>query len=207
MTAAVRENPAAGRYAPPAGRRLRRRPRPDRSDRVLAAAFGDLASPLIASGLLRYYLLHAALPRLFEALSNLGSGRHGAYGIQPVPLLRRRRARRRGRVVPAGTLPDVDEDPLDHVRSLARADITASIGQHAGPEQPVGLLQCVLVPGSQAGIQRRQQVSFARIWYYGIFRCAGGHGGAAPCSREEVPMAAAGPLALEPMMSISSKLI
>jgi hypothetical protein len=204
-------NPAAGRYARLPGEGFAVGPDLTDPTGVLAAAFGDLASPLIAGGVLRYYLLHAVLPRLSEGLSNLGSGSPGAYGIQPAPapapLLRRRRARRRGRVVPAGTLPDVDEDPLDHVRSLARADITASIGQHAGPEQPVGLLQCVLVPGSQAGIQRRQQVSFARIWYYGIFRCAGGHGGAAPCSREEVPMAAAGPLALEPMMSISSKLI
>ena len=33
--------------------------------------------------MLRYYLLHAALPRLPEALSNLGFGRNGAYGVQP----------------------------------------------------------------------------------------------------------------------------
>jgi GNAT superfamily N-acetyltransferase len=49
---------------------------------VLAAAFGDLASPLIADRVLRYYLVHAALPRLDEALSNLGFGRDGAYGVQ-----------------------------------------------------------------------------------------------------------------------------
>ena len=30
----------------------------------------------------RYYLLHTALPRLSEALSDLGFGRRGAYGIQ-----------------------------------------------------------------------------------------------------------------------------
>ena len=50
---------------------------------VLAAAFADLAAPLIAGGVRRYYLLHTALPRLSEALSNLGFGRRSAYGIQP----------------------------------------------------------------------------------------------------------------------------
>lgn len=42
---------------PRAGRRLRRR------------------TPLIAGGVLRYYVFHAALPRMAEALSNLGFGR------------------------------------------------------------------------------------------------------------------------------------
>ena len=50
---------------------------------ILAAAFADLASPLVAGGFLRYYLLHPALPRLAEALSNLGFGRDGAYAIAP----------------------------------------------------------------------------------------------------------------------------
>ncbi|HTQ91773.1 MAG TPA: hypothetical protein VMK84_19995 [Streptosporangiaceae bacterium] len=50
---------------------------------VLATAFADLAAPLIAGGVRRYYLLHTALPRLSEALSNLGFGRRSAYGIQP----------------------------------------------------------------------------------------------------------------------------
>ena len=50
---------------------------------VLAAAFADLAAPLIAGGVRRYYLLHTALPRRLEALSNLGFGRRSAYGIQP----------------------------------------------------------------------------------------------------------------------------
>ena len=67
----------------------------------------------------------------------------------------------------------------------------------------------MLVPGIQAGTQRGQQVSFARIWNYGIFRCAGCHrlpGGrrssaAAPCSREAVPVPAAGTLARELMPS------
>ena len=82
MTAAVGDRAAAGR-TPACRPRIRRRPGPRRSDRVLAAGFGDLASPLIAGGVRRYYLLHAALPRLPEALSNLGFGRNGAYGIQP----------------------------------------------------------------------------------------------------------------------------
>jgi hypothetical protein len=81
MTAAVRENPAVGRYArlPAEGFAVA----PDLADPtgVLAAAFGDLASPLVAGGVRRYYLVHAALPRLTEALSGLGFGRHGAYGI------------------------------------------------------------------------------------------------------------------------------
>jgi GNAT superfamily N-acetyltransferase len=88
MTAVVRDNPA-GRYArlPAEGFAVD----PDLTDPtgVLAAAFGDLASPLIAGGVLRYYLLHAALPRLSEALSNLVFGRHGAYGIQPAAPQRR----------------------------------------------------------------------------------------------------------------------
>ena len=82
MTAAVREIPAVGRYArlPAEGFAVE----PDLADPtgVLAATFADLASPLIAGGVLRYYALHAALPRLAEALSNLGFGRDGAYGVQ-----------------------------------------------------------------------------------------------------------------------------
>ena len=89
MTATVRENPAAGRYArlPAEGFAVE----PDLADPtgVLAVAFGDLASPLIAAGVLRYYLLHTAMPRLPEALSNLGFGRNGAYGVQPTASRRR----------------------------------------------------------------------------------------------------------------------
>ena len=89
MTAAVRESPAGGRYArlPAEGFAVD----PDLADPtgVLAVVFGDLAAPLIAGGVLRYYLLHAALPRLPEALSNLGFGRYGAYGIQPAAPRRR----------------------------------------------------------------------------------------------------------------------
>jgi GNAT superfamily N-acetyltransferase len=89
MTATVRESPAAGRYArlPAEGFAVD----PDLADPtgILAVTFGDLASPLIAGGVRRYYLLHAALPRLAEALSNLGFGRYGAYGIQQAAPRRR----------------------------------------------------------------------------------------------------------------------
>jgi GNAT superfamily N-acetyltransferase len=83
MTAMVRQAPTGGRYVrlPPEGFAVD----PGLADPtgVLAAAFAGLASPLIADGVLRYYLVHAALPRLSEALSNLGFGRNGVYGIQP----------------------------------------------------------------------------------------------------------------------------
>ena len=89
MTATVRQHPAGGRYArlPAEGFAVE----PDLADPtgVLAVAFGDLASPLIADGVLRYYLLHVALPGLSEALSNLGFGRDGAYGVQPAAPRRR----------------------------------------------------------------------------------------------------------------------
>jgi hypothetical protein len=89
MTATVRQHPAGGRYArlPADGFAVD----PDLADPtgVLAVTFGDLASPLIADGVPRYYLLHPALPRLPEALSNLGFGRNGAYGIQPAAARRR----------------------------------------------------------------------------------------------------------------------
>jgi hypothetical protein len=88
MTVAVREHPALDRHArlPAEGFAVE----PDLADPagILAAAFGDLASPLIASGVLHLYLLHTALPRMHEALSNLGFGRNGAYGIQPAAPLR-----------------------------------------------------------------------------------------------------------------------
>jgi GNAT superfamily N-acetyltransferase len=83
MTATARDNPVVGRYALmlPDGFAVD----PDLTDptRVLAAAFADLAAPLIAGGIRRFYLLHTALPRLDEALSNLGFGRRSCYGIQP----------------------------------------------------------------------------------------------------------------------------
>ena len=84
MTAAVRDSRAIGRYArlPAEGFAVN----PDLTDPtgVLATLYGQFAPRLIAGGAPRHYLLHAALPRLHEALSNLGFGRDGVYGIQPV---------------------------------------------------------------------------------------------------------------------------
>ena len=89
MTATARPHPAGGRYArlPAEGFAVD----PDLADPtgVLAAVFAGLASPLIADGVLRFYLLHAALPLQAEALSNLGFGRSSAYGVQPAAARRR----------------------------------------------------------------------------------------------------------------------
>jgi len=89
MTAAVREIPALGRYARLPAEGFAVEPGLGDPTGVLAAAFADLAAPLIADGVLRFYVLHPALPRLVEALSNLGFGRDGAYGIQPAAPRRR----------------------------------------------------------------------------------------------------------------------
>jgi GNAT superfamily N-acetyltransferase len=89
MTATVRENPVFGRQARLVAEGFAVDPDIVDPTGVLAAVFGDLASPLIADGVRRYALLHAALPRLPEALSNLGFGRYGAYGIQPAAPRRR----------------------------------------------------------------------------------------------------------------------
>jgi GNAT superfamily N-acetyltransferase len=83
MAAAARENPAVGRYALLLAEGLAVDPDLTDPTGVLAAAFADLAAPLIAGGVRRYYLLHTALPRLSQALSNLGFGRRSAYGIAP----------------------------------------------------------------------------------------------------------------------------
>ena len=83
MAAAARENPAVGRYALLLAEGLAVDPHLADPTGVLAAAFADLAAPLIADGVRRCYLLHTALPRLSQALSNLGFGRRSAYGIQP----------------------------------------------------------------------------------------------------------------------------
>ncbi len=82
MAAAARENPAVGRSALLLAEGFAVDPDLTDPTGVLAAAFADLAAPLIAGGVRRYYLLHTALPRLSEALSNLGFGRRSAYGIQ-----------------------------------------------------------------------------------------------------------------------------
>jgi GNAT superfamily N-acetyltransferase len=114
MTAAVRQHPAGGQYArlPADGFAVD----PDLADPtgVLAVTFADLVSPLVASGVLRYYLVHAALPRLPEALSNLGFGRSSAFGVQPAA------ARRRSSAV---AVRIAGADDIDSVARLALVEI------------------------------------------------------------------------------------
>jgi GNAT superfamily N-acetyltransferase len=114
MTAAVRHHPAGGQYAglPAEGFAVD----PDLADPtgILAIMFGDLASPLIGAGVLRYYLVHTALPRLCEALSNIGFGRSSAYAVQPAA------ARRRCSAVAVRTAGAED---LDAVARLALVEI------------------------------------------------------------------------------------
>jgi GNAT superfamily N-acetyltransferase len=83
MAAMVREHAAVGRSALLLAEGFAVDPDLTDPTGVVAAAFADLAAPLIAGGVRRYYLLHTALPGLSEALCNLGFGRRGAYGIQP----------------------------------------------------------------------------------------------------------------------------
>src|SRR5580692_7220834 len=64
MAAAARENPVVGRYALLLAEGLAVDPDLADPTAVLAAAFADLAAPLIAGGVRRYYLLHTALARL-----------------------------------------------------------------------------------------------------------------------------------------------
>lgn len=89
MTAVVRENPHVGRYARLSADGFADDPDLADPTGVIGVVFGELAAPPIAGGVRRYALLHAALPRLAEALSNFGFGRHGAYGIQPAGPRRR----------------------------------------------------------------------------------------------------------------------
>jgi GNAT superfamily N-acetyltransferase len=89
MTAAVRQHPAGGQYAGLRAEGFAVDPGLADPTGVLAVLFGDLASPLAGTGVLRYYLVHTALPRLCEALSNLGFGRSSAYAVQPAAARRR----------------------------------------------------------------------------------------------------------------------
>jgi len=86
VAASVRENAAVGRYVRLPAEGFAVAPELDDPTGVLGVMFGELASPLVVDGVRRYYLLHAALPRLADALSNLGFGRDGVYGVQrPAP--------------------------------------------------------------------------------------------------------------------------
>jgi GNAT superfamily N-acetyltransferase len=84
MTAIVREGPAVGRYARLPAEGFAVDPQLADPTTVLAIVYGQLAQPLIAAGVSRHYLLHAALPRLSEAVANLGFGRDGVYGVQQI---------------------------------------------------------------------------------------------------------------------------
>jgi GNAT superfamily N-acetyltransferase len=128
MTAAVREN-RAGRYARLPAEGFAADPDLDDPTGVLAAAFGDLAAPLIAAGVRRYYLLHTALPRLSEALSNLGFGRDGAYGVQPAAPQRRS---------PAIAIRVARAHDLDTVARLALIEIRhrSAAPMFAPPQDP-----------------------------------------------------------------------
>ena len=61
---------------------------PDLADptRLLVRAYGDLAPGWVARGLLWHAVDHVALPRLDEAWSNLGFGRHHVFATQPAVL-------------------------------------------------------------------------------------------------------------------------
>jgi GNAT superfamily N-acetyltransferase len=82
--ATVRQLPVIGRYAklPAEGLAVD----PDLADptAVLSVLWGELAQPLVADGVSDYYLVHPALPRLHEALSNIGFGRDGCYAVRRV---------------------------------------------------------------------------------------------------------------------------
>ena len=73
MAAAVRENHAVGRYALVLADGFAVDPELTDPTGVLAAAFADLAAPLIADGVRRYYLLHAALPACPKRCPTSGS--------------------------------------------------------------------------------------------------------------------------------------
>jgi hypothetical protein len=131
MTASVRPHPAGGRYArlPAEGFAVD----PDLADPTggLAVAFGDLASPLIAGGVARYYLVHVALPRLSDALSNLGFGRNGVYGIQPAGARRRSSSAVAVRVAGAGHLDTVARLALVEIQHRSAPPMFAP--SHAPP--------------------------------------------------------------------------
>jgi GNAT superfamily N-acetyltransferase len=114
MTVTVRETPAVSRYARLPAEGFAVEPDLDDPTGVLVAAFADLASPLVADGVLRYYLLHPALPRLSEALSNLGFGRNGVYGVQAAAPRRRS---------PAIAVRVAGPEDLDTVARLALVEL------------------------------------------------------------------------------------
>ena len=110
----VRENAAVGRYVRLPAEGFAVAPEVDDPTGLLGVVFGELASPLVVDGVRRYYLLHTALPRLAEALSNLGFGRDGVYGVQ-------RSAPRRSSSVVAVRVAGVED--LESIARLAVVEI------------------------------------------------------------------------------------
>ena len=96
MTATARQHPAAGRYARLPDEGLAVGPELADPTGVLAAAFGDLASPLIVGGgVLRYYLRPAAAPPARGAVEPRVRAQRRLWhpaGGAAVPLLSHRRA-------------------------------------------------------------------------------------------------------------------
>jgi GNAT superfamily N-acetyltransferase len=84
MTAIARNAGSVGRYARLPAEGLAVDPDLDDPTTVLAPMYAQLAAPLVADGVRRFYLLHVARPRLPEGLSDIGFGRHGVYGVQAV---------------------------------------------------------------------------------------------------------------------------
>jgi GNAT superfamily N-acetyltransferase len=114
MTVTVRENPVVGRYArfPAEGFAVD----PDLVDPtgVVGALYAELAPALVTGGARYHYLLHAPVAGVHEALSNLGFGRDGCYGVQRVSVRRR----------PSGVrVLAVGEDHLETIARLALVEI------------------------------------------------------------------------------------
>jgi GNAT superfamily N-acetyltransferase len=114
MTVTVRENAVIGRYARFPAEGFAVDPESADATAAVGAAYAELAASLVAGGVRHHYLLHAPLPHLHEALSNLGFGRDGCYGVQRVSL---RRKPSSVRVFAAG------EDQLDVIARLALVEI------------------------------------------------------------------------------------
>jgi GNAT superfamily N-acetyltransferase len=114
MTVTVRENRVIGKYARFPAEGFAVDPEVDDPTGAVGALYAEMAPSLVAGGARYHYLLHSPSPGLDEALSNLGFGRDGCYGVQRVA----HRHRARGvRVFEAG---EVD---LDTIARLALVEI------------------------------------------------------------------------------------
>ncbi len=114
MTVTVRESRVIGKYARFPAEGFAVDPELGDPTGALGALYAELAPSLVAGGARYHYLLHCPLPRVDEALSNLGFGRDGCYGVQRVSV----RPRPSGvRVFAAG------EDDLETIARLALVEI------------------------------------------------------------------------------------